>query len=368
MILFDALIIAEKELIQLWRDKPSLCLTFLVPVFIFITFGLTVPSTEQSYTVPVVLCNLDNSTLAENYLNFIKNSSYFQVVQIVDIEDKIRTMVEEGKAPSAIIIPKGFEEEIFYNESVLIRIVVDDSKHRIADTVKAGIASVTASFMQEQLQRKSLVIVSEQTITGKQVSVRAPVSVIVFGIAIVYGCFDDVAGAMARERERGTLTRLYLSPVSRWAIFIGKTLSSLFLTQIRTTILLLLLLLYLQVSIVGNLLYVYLVASLIASTTIALGFVISSRPISSRSVVILEVALLLPLMFLTELIRPIELMPQNVQFVIRLIPYNYANDALRRVILLGQGLERVWSDIVIMLGATCFLFAVACFLFKRKIQ
>jgi ABC-2 type transport system permease protein len=187
------------------------------------------------------------------------------------------------------------------------------------------------------------------------------------GIALVFGCFDDAAGSMARERERGTFSRLLLTPINRLSIFMGKTISSMILTLVRTSLLLLFLFYYLNVTIAGSLVLVYLIALLIDVTTVALGFAISSRAKSTRSVVIAQIAIMIPLIFLTGVLRPPEEMPEYARPLVDAIPYTWANDAFRRVVNLGQGIQFIFGDIVILLGATIILFAIAAILMKRSI-
>jgi ABC-2 type transport system permease protein len=187
------------------------------------------------------------------------------------------------------------------------------------------------------------------------------------GIALVFGCFDDAAGSMARERERGTFSRLLLTPINRLSIFLGKTISSMILTLVRTSLLLLFLFYYLNVSIEGSLVLVFLIALLIDTTTVALGFAISSRAKSTRSVVIAQIAIMIPLIFLTGVLRPPEAMPEYARGLVNAIPYTYANDAFRRVVNLGQGIQFILGDIAVLLAATIILFAIAATIMKRSI-
>jgi len=340
--------------------------TFLIPILIMLAFGMAVPSGGQETPVPVAICDLDQTSYSKLFADLIRDSHDFDVVRDVSSVDEAKELIERGEFPAAIIIPKGFQQRILSPEpSLEITLVLDESKAMIPSMAEAGLAQIAgkSSFgVKVTINRESV------TPSGIELSGRAAISSIVMGIALVYSCFDDIAGAMARERERGTLSRLFLTPISRWSIFLGKTLSSILLTQFRTTILLAILVFYLQTPVIGNPLLIYLITSLIATTTIALGFAISTRPISGRSVVILEFALMVPLLFLTGVLRPLEMMPKATRWIAELIPYTYGNDALRRVILLGQGFEFIWVNLAILAAYSMLLFAVAAVILKRKIM
>jgi ABC-2 type transport system permease protein len=208
---------------------------------------------------------------------------------------------------------------------------------------------------------------TEDKLSGKDLSFRSTTAAPVMGIALVFGCFDDAAGSMARERERGTFSRLLLTPINRFSIFMGKTFASLVLTVVRTSLLLLLLVYALNVAIVGSLLLVFLIALLIDTTTVALGFAISSRAKSTRSVVIAQIAIMIPLIFLTGVLRPPETMPDYARGFVNAIPYTYANDAFRRVVSLGQGIQFILGDIMVLLASTIILFVIAAIAMKRSI-
>ncbi|MHA1238864.1 MAG: ABC transporter permease [Candidatus Odinarchaeia archaeon] len=190
--------------------------------------------------------------------------------------------------------------------------------------------------------------------------------IMVLGLAIVFSCFDDIAGAMAREREKGTMHRLFLTPMNRISFFLGKTIASVILTSLRATVLLLMYLYLLGGVMKGSIVLFYLIAIMIAILTISLGFVISARNISSRGVIILEIAILVPLIFFTGLIVPKELMPPLAKSFVDYLPYWYGNDALRRVALLGQGLEYINFDLMVLGVSSIILFAIAAILMKRN--
>lgn len=373
--IYDISQISRKEIRQLWRDKASLTLTFLIPVAILLAFGVTVPASSSSLaatnvSVHVTACDFDNTALSHDFVSILGNSSSFMVTLQSDAS-KARSDVEWGTYVAAIIIPQGFAANLTrrpYPTNISITVIEDDSKSSIVAMIQEGVANATQHFMKViGLQYQPSVSLNEEKLSGRDLALRSTIAAPVMGIALIFGCFDDAAGSMARERERGTFSRLLLTPVNRFSIFMGKTVASLILTVVRTSLLLLVLVYYLNVSIAGSLLLVLLIALLIDTTTVALGFAISSRAKSTRSVVIAQIAIMIPLIFLTGVLRPPETMPDYARGLVNAIPYTYANDAFRRVVNLGQGIEFILGDIIILLGATVILFIVAAAMMKRSI-
>jgi ABC-2 type transport system permease protein len=372
--IYDITLIARKEIRELWRDKASLTLTFIIPLAILIAFGVTIPSSSSLTTTNVSLhaavCDFDNTTLSNDFTRILGNSTSL-VLAFQDNVSQARSDVEWGTDVAAIIIPSGFAANLTrrpYPLNVSITMIIDDSKSDIVDIVDAQVANATQIFMGRLgLQFVPAFNLTTDKLSGKNLSLRSTTAAPVMGIALVFGCFDDAAGSMARERERGTFSRLLLTPINRFSIFIGKTLASLVLTVVRTSLLLLLLVYSLNVVISGSLLLVFLIALLIDTTTVALGFAISSRAKSTRSVVIAQIAIMIPLIFLTGVLRPPETMPDYARGLVNAIPYTYANDAFRRVVNLGQGIQFIMGDILVLLASTIILFIIAAVAMKRSI-
>nr|MDO8135202.1 ABC transporter permease [Candidatus Njordarchaeum guaymaensis] len=372
--LYDISLVGRKEIRQLWRDKASLTLTFLIPVAILLAFGVTIPASSSlaatDVSIHVTACDFDNTTLSHDFVTILGNSTSF-ILTLQSDADKARSDVEWGIYSAAIIIPHGFAANLTrrpYPTNISITVIEDDSKSFMAGMVASEVANATQIFMKAVgLEYKPSVKLIEDKLSGRDLTFRSTIAAPVMGIALIFGCFDDAAGSMARERERGTFSRLLLTPVSRFSIFMGKTIASLILTVVRMSLLLLFLVYYLNLTIAGSLLLVFLIALLIDTTTVALGFAISSRAKSTRSVVIAQIAIMIPLIFLTGVLRPPEAMPEYARGLVDVIPYTYANDAFRRVVNLGQGIEFILNDIMVLLGATVILFIIAAVMMKRSI-
>ncbi|WEU39920.1 MAG: ABC transporter permease [Candidatus Odinarchaeum yellowstonii] len=245
--------------------------------------------------------------------------------------------------------------------------LIEDIYNLGVNPTEDGLNTVADNFLNNVFSNQvNQIGVNEEKIGG-DIESGVATGIMVLGFALIFSCFDDIAGAMAREREKGTMPRLFLTPMNKLSFFLGKTISSITLTLMRATILLLMYLYLLGGVMVGSLLLFYLISIMIAILTISLGFVISARDISSRGVIILEIALMVPLIFFTGILMPKELMPPIAQIFQEYLPYWYTNDALRRVVLLGQGLEYIGFNLIVVAVSSLILFALAAVLTKRSI-
>jgi ABC-2 type transport system permease protein len=170
--------------------------------------------------------------------------------------------------------------------------------------------------------------------------------------------------AISRERERGTFARLLLSPVNIISIYTGKTVATVILTAVRTTLMLIIFVL-MGLTIRGNILLIYLITSLIAVFTLSLGLVLSSRIRGSSTLTVLEIALTFPLFELAGVFQSPELLASGGRAIAWILPWTYGNEALRRVIYLGLGLHAISGDLLVLLISSLIMLPLATILSRR---
>ncbi len=372
-------VIVKKEFLALRRDKISLFFTILVPVLIVVAYGM---SFEQED--PVISTNLNLGVVNEDgdlyYTKQLENSflnSSLVSASLNPSQRDAKNQLLEGGIVGVVIIPTGFNQSFRKLVESLgasnqttpeIKLLFDDSKHTISPVIQAKVLNITTEFI-EAFGVTPLTI-NTISLTQKNLSTKAAAIGTILGIAIFFACFDDIASALAREREKGTLLRLFLSRVSRWEVFAGKLISSLLLTLLRISLLLFIILTWFEIDIQGDIWMIYFVGLLIAINTIGLGFIISSRNISERAVVIINFAAMVPLLFLTGVLQPIDMMPETTRMMTWWIPFTQSNDALRRIIHLGQGITYsiVQQEMIYLILAAVLEYSVAALLWKRRIE
>ncbi|HKM76368.1 MAG TPA: ABC transporter permease, partial [Candidatus Bathyarchaeia archaeon] len=203
-------------------------------------------------------------------------------------------------------------------------------------------------------------------ISGRPVTTGDPYLPGLLGMIILLGAFDDIVNAICRERERGTFPRLILTPTSLLAIYSGKMAATVVLTIIRTAVMLVILRATGMI-IRGSIPLVFLTTALIGTFTLATGLVISSRIRSSATLTFLEIAMTFPLLYLAGVWSAPLMLDPTGKFISLSLPWTYGNDALRRIMFLGLGLNSpsVSGDLLILLASTLILLPVALVLSKR---
>jgi len=184
-------------------------------------------------------------------------------------------------------------------------------------------------------------------------------------MVVMMSVMTGLPGAISHEREKGTMDGLLIAPISRLSIILGKTLAQTIRGLTQGTIVLLLAIFIFGVSVQGSLILVFGLLMLGVFSFIGLGVAITSIAKEEESAMMLMMALQFPMLFLSGVFFPIQQMPVFVQWISKIIPLTYAADAMRKVMVLGLGIQDIWKDILVMVGFGVVMLIIAIPLFSR---
>jgi len=365
--------ISIKELKQLRRDPVSLVLTIMFPILligIFIVIASAFSAT--SHNIPVVVADLDGSPASKALLDKLTTSPFIHITELVQTEEQALGAVDRAQAIGAIVIPQGFGNDLASGKAFVV-VETDNSKFTSASFVLGAVNSGAHDLLLEASRGEAGAVfgakIASIEVVTRPISGRPPTGDTILpgflGMIAILGAFDDIVNAISRERERGTFPRLALSPVSLFAVYSGKMFATVVLTILRTALMLVIFALD-GVVVRGNLLLVFLTTILIAIFTLSLGLAISARIRGSSTLTVLEIAMTFPLFSLAGTTdSPLMLAPGG-RAIANALPWTYGNDALRRIMYLGLGLNSaVLGDLLILLVSSLVLMPVALMLSKR---
>ncbi|HUO42075.1 MAG TPA: ABC transporter permease [Methylomirabilota bacterium] len=365
--------ISIKELKQLRRDPVSLVLTIMFPILligIFIVIASAFSAT--SHNIPVVVADLDGSPASKALLDKLTTSPFIHITELVQTEEQALGAVDRAQAIGAIVIPQGFGSDLASGKAFVV-VETDNSKFTSASFVLGAVNSGAHDLLLEASRGEAGAVfgakIASIEVVTRPISGRPPTGDPILpgflGMIAILGAFDDIVNAISRERERGTFPRLALSPVSLFAVYSGKMFATVVLTVLRTALMLVIFALD-GVVVRGNLLLVFLTTILIAIFTLSLGLAISARIRGSSTLTVLEIAMTFPLFSLAGTTDSPLLLAPGGRAIADALPWTYGNDALRRIMYLGLGLNSaVLGDLLILVASSLILMPVALILSKR---
>jgi ABC-2 type transport system permease protein len=363
----DSLAVTKKEMKQLGRDPVSLVLTFMFPILLIGIFIVIVAAfSAPSFNIPVAVVDLDNSPASKILVDKMTSSSIVRVTEFPPTEEQALSRVESGDVMGAVIIPKGFGNALALGKAFIV-IQTDNSKITAPTLIIASVNSDAQDLLSTAGARfgvkSATVNVIVRPLSGRPPT-GDPILPGFLGMITILGAFDDIVNAISRERERGTLPRLLLSPVNILSVYTGKMFATVLLTALRTTLMLIIFAL-MGLVVHGSLVLVYLTTALIAVFTLSLGLVMSSRIRSSSTLTVLEIALTFPLFQLTGVFGSPALLASGGRAIALALPWTYGNEALRRVIYLGLGFNAIAGDLLVLFVSSAILLPIATLLSKR---
>jgi ABC-2 type transport system permease protein len=373
----DSIAVAENELRQFRRNRSAILISLVILPFFFTASlgagqgraGTTFSATAD---IPIMYVDNDNSVASLRLLQTLTSSADFHSLMQSYNEQTAISALGTKRIYAVIVVPKGFQNDLANDHQARVILYTDDSEPGVSDEVESTLSTYVQNFNPNVEVQAFLTALRKQSISQVQIVHKGAIFAgfnigltIVLAVVQIFAGFYEIAGGMSREREEGTYARLLLTPIPIGSIVLGKTIFDLFLSVIRTFIVL-------SLSVYGygakpntDIVTLLALSLLIALVTMGLGFVASALKMGQRAVVIVEFFLILFLFAFSGLIIDKELLVGAPQVIANLLPFTYAFDALRRTVLLGRSLLSLTGDLQYMTGS-CIAFYATAFILLLK--
>ncbi len=373
-VLNDIIAVSGNEFRRFRRNRTSILISLVVlPLFFTVSLGAQSGGASAHFSptaqIPLAFVDNDGSVASVRLLQRLVTSGDFYRVQLGYSEDTAVAALGSGRIYAAIVVPKGFQQDLSNNRTANIILYADDGEPGLADQVSSTLRSDVQDFnpsVEVRTPENSNLAGVEIVQKGALFSGFNIGLTVVLGVVQIFATFFEIAGGVSREREDGTLARLLVSPVSLPAILLGKTLFDTVLATIRTFVVL------------GVSVYLYgarpntdlgtllIVSILIALLTMGFGFFVSSLRVGTRAVTIVAFFLILFLFAFSGLIIDKELLRGFSKVISNTLPWAYGFELLKRTVLIGNPLVSQTADVAIIgIGAVVF-YVTSYLLFAAK--
>ncbi|MFX0046412.1 MAG: ABC transporter permease [Candidatus Hermodarchaeota archaeon] len=385
-ILGHSLVIAWKDLIEFRRNRIALIFSIVMPVLMMGMFGFIFQDSASALNnVPVGLTINDDGLYGEQIASVLRDmSSNSDSVQLIEVST--RTQAEEkilsAEIRAAVVIPQNFSSSIQDQTEAKIVIVTDPSNPTIAQSLtqffNGMIKIISDRFSQELIETGMPYFDSEFVINPISTSVESIVpgggSAFDFvapgfiAMNVMMSGLTALGAALARERESGTLDGILMSPISRTSIILGKTVSFTLRNLFQGGITIAIAILIFGITIRGNPLLIVSILILGTISFLGLGIVATAIAKEQESAQLVLGLLQFPMMFLSGVLFPVETMPPFLQTVSKVLPLTYAVDALRKVMILGVGIEAILFPVTILIILGVVTMTLGVPLFDRVVK
>jgi ABC-2 type transport system permease protein len=367
--------IIAKEFIQLGRDPLALTLMLFVPVAMLFIFGWAI-NTDVKH-VPTAVFEQSGSVEARTLLEAFQHSQYFDLRHQVRSYRELTGLIDGGRAKVGIVIPPDFGRQLS-RRSVEILVIVDASDPQVAASAMNAAAALGAQRSLDVLARMVEGAVPGAGTSPVDVRVRAwynpdLISAMfivpgLIGALLMQTTVSVMAISIVRERERGTLEALVVSPIRRWELLLGKIAPNLVVAYGQMTMALLVAHFVFEVPIRGSVVLLYALSALFMWGTLGIGIFLSATATTVPQAMQLSFMTFLPSIYLSGLLFPIEGMPRGAQVLAAFIPLTYYLRVVRGIVLKGIGLEHLWPQLVPLAVFGAVVFTLSVLRFRKTLE
>lgn len=369
------LALALKELLQLRRDRLTLGMMVMIPVLQLLLFGWAI-NTDVRHMHTVVLDH-DRSASSRDLVRRMEVTGYYDIVGHVRSYEEIETALRRGEARLAIVLPAGMGTDLARGRIATVQLIVDGSDPMTVGSATNTAASLVSARSTEILAKKLTRMGSRPPAAplGLEPAIwynpeqRTAVYIVpgLIGVILTMTMVMLTAMAIARERERGTLEALIVSPVRRLEIVVGKILPYIVIGYVQMSLVLLAGWVFFRTPVRGSLLLLYVLSLLFIAANLAIGLVFSTAAKTQQQAMQMSFFFLLPNILLSGFMFPFEGMPQAAQWLSQGLPLTHFLRIVRRITLQGAAFPDVAGELVWLACILFVLIVVASIRFKKKL-
>ena len=339
--------VALKELRQIRRDGRTLVILVFVPTFFLFMFGYALNFDIRHVALAVE--DRDSSAESRELIARFARSTYFEVVAATRSDREASDLIDRGTARAVLVIPGGFSRDLATGQTAQVQVVINGDNANTATTVLGYVTAVLADASVSARPPVHATLVGVQPRVWYNPELRSALFLVpgLIGFISMITAVISTALSVVREKERGTMEQIRMSPVSTLAFILGKTLPYLVLSQVGATVIVLAAMVFFGVPMRGSWVALSVVVALFLFGALGTGLLVST--IAETQEVAFQVAALvamLPTLLLSGFIFPVASMPLVLQYVAAVIPAGYFLTALRGIVLKGLGLGALWPEMI----------------------
>ncbi len=372
---FRALI--KKEMTHMMRDPRTLVFIFLMPIMQLVLLGYI--NTTEIRHVPTVVFNQDNDKASRELLDSFNATDYFAFDYFVNSQAEVYQAIDGGKAKVGIIIPPDYGNNIATRKQADVLVLLDGSDPTIAGAVLSA-AQLAGQAHGASVRTQQLAMQGAARSASSPVDVRTSVlynpdllasyNLVPGLIAIILfqTATSLTALAIVKERERGTIEQLIVTPIRSWELVVAKIIPFILVAFGNTVLIMALATILFHVPLRGSFILLFSMVGLFLLPTLGLGLLISTAARTQQQAQLMTMPIMLPAMMLAGVFFPISSLPVFLQFVGKLLPLTYFVFILRSVLVKGVGLEMIIPQVIALTLFAIVLLGWAAIRFKKTLD
>ena len=343
-----------KEAKHIVRDKRTMLILFGMPIIMMLLFGYAVTNDVRNVRTVIVMSNTDYVT--QQAVDRLSASEYFTITQVVATPIEAEQAIRDQKADLAIV----FGEDYASGHSDLQFIV---------DGADPNMAQQWTQYANAVITNPNNGLVNTKLLYNPQMRSAYNFVPAIMGTLLMLVCAMMTSISIVREKERGTMEVLLVSPVRPILIIIAKVIPYLVLAFIILIVILLMANSLLGVPVQGSVFWIFVISTIYILLALSLGLLVSNIAKTQLVALLLSaMVLLMPIVMLSGMIFPIESMPKVLQYASAIIPTRYYTSAMRKLMIMGVGVRQVIHEMIVLICMLIGLLGLSLAMFNKRLE
>ena len=343
-----------KEAKHIVRDRRTMLILFGMPVVLMLLFGFAITTDVRNVRTVVVTSQADH--LTRQGVDRLAASTYFTITATVSTPADAEQLIRSQKADLAVVFSHDFA-----SRHGGVQFIVDGSDPNMAQQ--------WTNYATQTILNPEVGLVNLKLLYNPQMRSAYNYVPAIMGMLLMLVCAMMTSISIVREKEKGTMEVLLVSPIKPLMIIIAKAVPYLVLAFAILLTILGMARWVLDVPLNGSIAWIIIISIVYIVLALSLGLLISNVARTQLVALLLSaMVLLMPIVMLSGMMFPVESMPQVLQWVAAVIPPRYYIDAMRKLMIMGVGIEQVAREAAILVGMTLALLALALKTFNNRLE
>jgi len=361
----------RKEFIQMRRDRLTLGIMIGIPVLQLLMFGFAI-QTEVRH-IPTVVLDESRTPASRDLIAAFANTGNFRIVAQVDGRPAVDRALARGDAQAAIVVPNDYARDLGRGVTATVQVIVDASDplaSQAALAAAAGVAQIRNLAILTAAARRLALPLEARVRPRYNPGLRSPNYIVpgLVGVILTLTMVLVTAMAIVRERERGTLEQLIVTPITKSELMLGKITPYVGVGLVQMSVVLLLGRFVFDVPLTGSVPLLYAIAIVFIIASLSLGLFISTLVRTQQQAMQVAFFFVLPNILLSGFMFPRAAMPEVFQWLGAVLPLTHFLKILRGILLKGVGLEAFWQEALLLVGFATGLIALAERRFRKTLD
>ena len=343
-----------KEAKHIVRDKRTMLILFGMPIIMMLLFGYAVRNDVRNVRTVIVMSNTDYVT--QQAVDRLSASEYFTITQLVATPVEAEQAIRDQKADLAIVFGKDYASG-------------HSGFQFIVDGADPNMAQQWTQYANAVITNPNNGLVNTKLLYNPQMKSAYNFVPAIMGTLLMLVCAMMTSISIVREKERGTMEVLLVSPVRPILIIIAKAIPYLVLAFIILIVILLMANSLLGVPVQGSVFWIFVISTIYILLALSLGLLVSNIAKTQLVALLLSaMVLLMPIVMLSGMIFPIESMPKVLQYVSAIIPTRYYTSAMRKLMIMGVGVRQVMHEMIVLICMLIGLLGLSLAMFNKRLE